>query len=58
MYGLIKSEHEDPVPPIYNMRHVHPVRQSGPVPPQDGPYNMEDIKKIYGKMRAPWDRTP
>ena len=58
MYGILKSHHEDPVQPIYNMRHIHPVRQSGPIPPMDGPYNMEDIKKVYAKMRAPWDFTP
>lgn len=42
-------------PPIYNMRHVHPVRQSGPLPAYDGPYTMEDIKKMYSQMKAPWD---
>ena len=49
--------HSDPPPPIYNMRHIHPVRQSGPIPPYDGPWTMEDIKKLYGNMRAPWDHT-
>lgn len=39
------------------MRHIHPTRQSGPIPPYDGPWNMEDIKKLYGDMRAPWDHT-
>ena len=39
------------------MRHIHPVRQSGPIPPYDGPWTMEDIKKLYGYMRAPWDHT-
>jgi len=49
--------HEDPPVPLYNMRHIHPVRQSGPIPPYDGPYSMEDIKKIYLNMRCPWDHT-
>ena len=40
------------------MRHIHPVRESGPIPPYDGPYTMEDIKKVYGQMRCPWDHTP
>ena len=57
MYGMLKSHHEAPTPPIYNMRHIHPVRQSGPIPPQDGPFNMEDIKKVYSQMRAPVDGT-
>ena len=36
---------------------VRAVRQSGPIPPYDGPWTMEDIKKLYGEMRAPWDHT-
>jgi hypothetical protein len=36
-----------PSGPIRNMRHVNPVRQSGPLPPHDGPYTMEDIRKIF-----------
>lgn len=39
------------------MRHIHPVRQSGPIPAYDGPFTMEDIKKLYGNLRAPWDYT-
>lgn len=27
------------------MRHVHPIRQSGPIPPYHGDWNMEDVKK-------------
>ncbi len=29
------------------MRHVNPVRQSGPLPAYSGTYTMEDIKKIF-----------
>ena len=54
---MIKSAHSNLPLPLYNMRHLHPVRQSGPLPPYDGPYTMEDIKKIYGQMKAPWDGT-
>jgi hypothetical protein len=54
-YQVLKSEHSKPPPPVYNMRHIHPVRQSGPIPPYDGPYSMEDIKKLIGHMRVPWD---
>jgi len=56
-YEIIRSEHSNPPPPIYNMRHIHPIRQSGPIPPYDGPYTMEDVKKMYGNMRMPWDHT-
>jgi len=57
MYANIKTFHSNPPPPVYNMRHLHPIRQSGPIPAYDGPYNMEDIRKMYGQMRAPWDLT-
>lgn len=56
-YEVLKSEHSKPPAPLYNMRHVHPVRQSGPIPPYDGPFTMEDVKKLIGHMRCPWDHT-
>ena len=58
IYANIKTFHSNPPPPIYNMRHIHPVRESGPIPPYDGPWTMEDIKKLYGNMHAPWDHCP
>ena len=33
--------------PVRNMRHVNPVRQSGPIPSYSGTYTMEDIKRLY-----------
>lgn len=33
--------------PVRNMRHVNPVRQSGPIPSYSGSYTMEDIKRIF-----------
>ena len=48
IYANIKTFHSTPSPPIYNMRHIHPVRQSGPIPAYDGTWTMEDIKKLYG----------
>lgn len=57
MYANIKTFHSNPPPPIYNMRHIHPVRQSGPIPAYDGPWTMEDIKKLYGDHRANWDHV-
>jgi len=47
MYSILQTVHSEPPPPIYNMRHIHPVRYSGPIPPYDGPYTMEDVKKMY-----------
>ena len=38
--------HSLPAPPVRNMRHVNPVRESGPLPAHDGPYTMEDIRKV------------
>jgi len=46
-YQMGKDMYSGPPPPVYNMRHIHPVRQSGPIPPYNGPYTMEDIKKMY-----------
>jgi hypothetical protein len=25
-YEIVKSAHENPPPPLYNMRHIHPTR--------------------------------
>lgn len=38
--------HQIPSSPARNMRHVNPMRQSGPLPPYDGPYTMEDVRRI------------
>lgn len=38
--------------PSYSMRHVHPIRQSGPIPPFAGPYTMEDIRKVGWSLRV------
>ena len=29
-----------------NSRHINPVRESGPLPAYDGPYTMEDVRKV------------
>ncbi|CAI2373951.1 unnamed protein product [Moneuplotes crassus] len=55
MYANIKTFHSEPPPPIYNMRYLHPVRQSGPIPPYDGAWTMEDVKKICANMSVPYD---
>ena len=41
--------------PIYNLRHVHPIRQSGPIPPYYGTYTMEDVRRSTYEMRAPYE---
>lgn len=37
------------------MRHVHPIRQSGPIPAYHGDYTMEDVRKHMWYIRAPFD---
>lgn len=44
--------------PIRNMRHVNPMRQSGPLPPYDGPYTMEDVRKIQWNSSVGRDFHP
>ena len=43
----IKEIFSIPSSPVRNLRHINPIRQSGPLPAYDGPYTMEDIKKIF-----------
>ena len=57
-YANIKTFHSQPPPPIYNMRHLHPVRQSGPIPAYDGAWTMEDVKAICSNMSVPYDHCP
>lgn len=38
--------HSLPTSPMRNSRHINPVRESGPMPAYDGPYTMEDIRKV------------
>ena len=42
----MKNQDKHVVPPVRNMRHVNPVRQSGPLPSYFGTYTIEDIKKL------------
>ena len=49
---------EVPEMPIYNMRHLHPIRQSGPIPPYYGDYNMEDVRKVNGEIYMPHEGIP
>ena len=43
--------------PVYNMRQVHPIRQSGIIPAYYGDYNMEDVRKTIGMLNAPFEPT-
>jgi hypothetical protein len=43
----LKTIFSVPMTPTRNLRHVNPIRQSGPLPAYDGTYTMEDIRKIY-----------
>lgn len=47
IYDVVKNRDQIVIPPVRNMRHVNPVRQSGPLPAYSGTYTMEDMKKVY-----------
>lgn len=47
VYNAVRNHENEVIPPVRNMRHVNPVRQSGPLPAYSGTYTMEDIKKIF-----------
>lgn len=46
LYNTIKNQDKIVSPPVRNMRHVNPIRQSGPLPSYYGTYTMEDIRKL------------
>jgi len=43
----VKNQEKAVTPPVRNMRHVNPIRQSGPLPSYYGTYTMEDLKKLF-----------
>lgn len=47
IYEFVHSVHSVPNSPIRNVRHINPIRESGPLPSYDGTYTMEDIKDIF-----------
>lgn len=53
MVNYLESVYSLPNMPIRNMRHVNPVRQSGPLPSYDGPHTMEDIRKVFHNACIP-----
>jgi hypothetical protein len=44
-----------PSPNVRNVRHINPVRQSGPLPPYSGSYTMEDIREVFTQMTMGFD---
>lgn len=50
IYHFIKNQDKHVAPPVRNMRHVNPVRQSGPLPSYYGTYTMEDLKKLFDQF--------
>jgi hypothetical protein len=44
-----------PPPVVRNVRHINPIRESGPLPAYDGPHTMEDIRKIYTNTSLGYD---
>jgi hypothetical protein len=54
-YFELKKNAEYADKPVYNMRHVHPIRQSGPIPSYFGTYTMEDVKRAGYLARAPYE---
>ncbi len=55
LYKTVVDQDKAVVPPVRNMRHINPVRQSGPLPAYSGTYTIEDIKKIFEQTSFPRD---
>jgi len=47
IFNHLREMHTLPMSPHRNLRHVNPIRESGPLPAYDGTYTMEDIRNIY-----------
>lgn len=47
IFEFVNSVHSIPNSPIRNVRHINPIRESGPLPTYDGPYTMEDIRAVF-----------
>ncbi len=47
IYKYVRSVHSIPNSPVRNVRHINPVRESGPLPSYNGPYTMEDVRKMF-----------
>lgn len=40
IYDVVRNHEDIVAPPVRNMRHINPVRQSGPLPAYSGTYTM------------------
>ena len=56
--NFLVTVHSMPNQPVRNMRHISPVRQSGPLPAYDGPTSIEDMKKTFYYATYPNDKHP
>ncbi|OMJ71374.1 hypothetical protein SteCoe_30436 [Stentor coeruleus] len=43
VFDVVNSAHSGHGRVVQNLRHINPIRQSGPIPAFDGPVTMEDI---------------
>ena len=55
IYDSVRNQDDILLPPVRNMRHINPVRQSGPLPAYSGTYTMEDIKKVFDGTHIGYD---
>jgi len=55
IFNHVAEAHTLPRTPVRNMRHILPVRESGPLPAYDGTYTMEDIRNVYDKTHISRD---
>ena len=55
IYEHVAKLSGSPTSPLRNVRHINPVRQSGPLPAYDGPHTMEDIRKIFQNTSIGYD---
>lgn len=58
IFNYLREAHTMPRVGQRNMRHILPVRESGPLPAYDGTYTMEDIRNIYDKTCVGRDFHP
>ena len=57
VFDNVHTQHSGHGSVIHNLRHINPVRQSGAVPPFDGPFTMEDmLKSAYDEYQKLHDR--
>jgi len=58
IFNYMREVHTLPKAPERNMRHIQPIRESGPLPAYEGTHTMEDIRNIYDKTCVGRDIHP